>query len=243
MTRALRDELAGLVAAWARALAKEPLQAAISAITPWGADYDRPVPHRESEWPLGAIEYLLGRAWHQADPDRAAVLRAVETAPTGPGIERTSDGDLLRITFACDVTDPSRVAAARACGERWFAPLVRTRLAPGWNERGDRLAVIVDRDELEPFTFYDTHNRTGYKTMVVDPTTGEVDEPLWSELAAIADTKEAQDGTPIEAVRLIVPTREDAIRLEERARADGIDLLAYPEGGSFWWACDVRRGS
>jgi hypothetical protein len=213
----------------------EPLRAGISAVTPWGADYDRPVPHRESEWPLGAIEYVLGRAWHEADPDRAEVLRNIEAAPTGPGIERTTDGDLVRITFACDLTDPTSGAAARPRGERWFAPLVTTRLAPGWNERGDRLAVIVDRDELEPFTFYDTHNGIAYVAMVVDPDTGEVDERLWSELAAIADTKEAHDGTPLRGLRLIVPTRDDAVRLHARARADGIDLVAYPDGDAFWW--------
>ncbi len=64
--------------------------------------------------------------------------------------------------------------------------------------------------------------------MVVDPDTGEVDEPLWSALAAIANTKEAYDGTPIKGVRLIVPTRADAIRLAERAKADGIELVTYP---------------
>jgi hypothetical protein len=241
VTGSLCDELADLVAAWARALASEAPRAAISAITPWGAGYDRPVPHRESEWPLGAISYLLGRGWHQADPDRASVLRAIEAAPTGPGIERTAAGDLLRLTFACDVSDPTSVAAARARGERWFSPLVTTRLAPGWNERGDRLVVVVDRDDLEPFTFHDTFNGIGYKAMVVDPDTGDVDEPMWSKLAAITETKEAHDGTPIKEVRLIVPTRQDAVRLGARARADGIDLVVYPEGDSLWWVDNAKK--
>lgn len=102
--------------------------------------------------------------------------------------------------------------------------------------------MIVDRDELAPFTFFDTRNGIGYKAMVVDPDTGEVDEPLWSALAAIADTKEAHDGTPIKGVRLIVPTRADAIRLTERAKADGIELVTYPEGDAFWWVERADRG-
>lgn len=235
LTPELPDQLVALVNAWTNTLRATPISLGIGVVTPFGVDYERPVPHRESRWQLGALEYYLGRAWHLADAETAAVLRAVEAAPTPDGIVRTTTADLTRVRFTCDVTDPATIAAARARGERWFAPLAETRLAPGWNAHGDRLAVIVDRDELAPFTFYDTHHGIGYKAMVVDPDTGEVDEPLWSALAAIADTKEAYDGTPIKGVRLIAPTRADAIRLDGRAKADGIELVAYPEGDAFWW--------
>lgn len=235
VTSDLRDALAGVVAAWSKALDGTPLQASIGSLTPWGAAYDRPVPHRESRWTLGAIAYYLGRAWHEADPERAAVLDAIERAPLPAGISRTTAGDLVCVTFDCDLADPASVAAARARGERWFAPLVPTRVAPGWNARGDRLVELVDRDELEPFTFFDTRNATGYKAMVVDPDTGAVDDELWQLLVAIAMAGQAPDGTRVAAVRVIVPVRDDALRLADRARADGIDLVAYPEEHSFWW--------
>lgn len=126
----LFDLLTRVVAAWTKGLEGTPLQASIGALTPWGARYARPVPHRESQWPLGAIAYYLGRSWHEADPTRAAVLHAIEHAPLPPGVTRTAERDLLLVSFDCDLADPQSIAAARALGERWFAPLVPTRLAP-----------------------------------------------------------------------------------------------------------------
>jgi hypothetical protein len=38
----------------------------------------------------------------------------------------------------------------------------------------------------------------------------------------------------VKAVRVIVPTREDAVGLTPRARTDGLDV-AYPEERSFYW--------
>jgi hypothetical protein len=230
----LRDRFTRIVAAWTKGLEGTPLQASIGALTPWGAPYDRPVPHRESQWPLGAIDYYLGRSWHDADPARAAVLHAIEHAPLPPGITRTVEGDILHVTFECDLADADSIAAARARGERWFAPLVQTRLAPGWNERGDRLAEIADRDELAPFTFFDTRNGIGYKALVVDSDTGAIDEALWKALVDIAKAKQAPDGTAVKEVRVIVPTRDDAVGLIPRAQADGLDVVAYPEERSFY---------
>lgn len=234
VTGDLREALARLVAAWSKALEGTPLQASIGSLTAWGAEYDRPVPHRESRWSLGAIAYYLGRAWHEADPERAAVLHAIERAPLPAGITRSTEGDLVRVTFDCDLTDASSVAAARARGERWLTPLVPTRIAPGWNEHGDRLVEIVDRHDLFPFTFFDSRNATGYKTMIADPDTDAIDESLWQVLVAIAAAGQTPDGTRVDAVRVIVPVRDDALRLADRARADGIDLVAYPDEHSFW---------
>jgi hypothetical protein len=199
------------------------------------APYPRPRPPRKSlTWSLGGLEYYLGRAWHHADPERAAVLTAIERARLPEGATRTAEGDVVRISFAADLTDPREVADARAAAERWLAPLVQAKIENGWNELGDRIVVPTERVPLIPFTFYDSDERVGYKGLIVDPDTGEIDEDAWSELVGIAASGEAHDGTPVVSVRLVFPTRRDALAIHARAIESGFEMATYPKGDVFW---------
>ena len=167
-------------------------------------------------------------------PAGAAVLAGIARARLPRGATRTTDGDVLRIALACDLGDPHAVADARAASERWLTPLVPTEPDEDWNELGDRIVVPTERDELLPFTFYDAEARVGYKGLVVDPDTGEIDEAAWSELVGIASSGEAHDGTPVASVRLVFPTRQDALAMYARTIASGFEMALYPKGAALW---------
>ena len=167
-------------------------------------------------------------------PAGAAVLAGIARARLPRGATRTTDGDVLRIALACDLGDPHAVADARAASERWLTPLVPTEPDEDWNELGDRIVVPTERDELLPFTFYDAEARVGYKGLVVDPDTGEIDEAAWSELVGIASSGEAHDGTPVASVRLVFPTRQDALAMHARTIASGFEMALYPKGAALW---------
>src|SRR5262249_26476002 len=149
-------------------------------------DYPRPLPPRTSfPWRFGALDYYFGRTWHARTPEGAKVLANVEAAPVPPGTLRTTQDDVVRVTFAADIPDPASIAAARTASEEWLVPLVPTEVARGWNELGDRRVAPVRPVDLAPFTFYDEHFKVGYKALIVDPRTHDVDEEMWKELAEI----------------------------------------------------------
>jgi len=231
---ALRDRVAGLVTAWSTRMSRWRCRLTVASLAP-ATTYPRPLPRvTGTKWPLGELEYYLGRAWHQADRERAAVLAGIARARLPRGATRTTDGDVLRIALACDLGDPHAVADARAASERWLTPLVPTEPDEDWNELGDRIVVPTERDELLPFTFYDAEARVGYKGLVVDPDTGEIDEAAWSELVGIASSGEAHDGTPVASVRLVFPTRQDALAMYARTIASGFEMALYPKGAALW---------
>lgn len=231
---ALRDRVAALVAAWSARLAERRCRLTVASLAP-ATSYPRPRPPvTGTKWPLGELEYYLGRTWHRADRERAAVLAAIERARLPRGGTRTTDGDVVRVAFACDLTDPRAVAEARVASERWLTPLVPTEPDDDWNQLGDRIVVPTERDELLPFTFYDSDSRVGYKGLVVDPDTGEIDEDAWSELVGIAASGEAHDGTPVASVRLVFPTRKDALAMHARTIASGFEMATYPQGDALW---------
>lgn len=229
-----RDQVAALLGAWTERLAKYGASLSTARLES-AAPYPRPMPPQEgTTWQLGALDTYLGRAWHARDPARAAVLAAIEAAPVPDGATRTTAGDVVRIGFAAAVTDPAAVAAARTAAEGWLAPLVPTNVAPGWNQHGDHYVVAIERDPLPPFTFYDSSERVGYKALIVDPDSHEVDEDMWGQLKQIAAARQTDDGTPVDAIRLVFPTRDDALRMYDRARADGFEMTLHPGEGKFW---------
>jgi hypothetical protein len=230
-----RDQLARWVRRWSELFAGRGCYLSIGSTQPPRADYPRRYPPRTSmRWRFGVLDYYFGRAWHRRTPEGTTVLANVETAPLPAGATRTVDGDVVRVAFPADVNDPASVAAARTSSEDWLVPLVPTEPARGWNELGDRRVAPARPVDLPPFTFYDERSKVGYKALVVDPQTREVDEETWAELAAIARAGQLPDGTPVSAVRLIFPVRDNALWMHARAISDGFEMATYPGNGAFW---------
>ena len=137
-----RADVARWLPAWSDGLAAVGVRFATARFEPARAPYPRPTPPRTSfDWPAGALDQYMGRAWHlHADAETAAVLARVEQTPLPPGAARTTDGDVVRIAFAAELDDESAVAAARAAHERWLMPLVPSAPEVGFCGHGDGAA-------------------------------------------------------------------------------------------------------
>ncbi len=228
-----RELLATWIATWSDALAPRELHLSVAKLMPPTAPYPRPRPPRWSQrWPLGALDYYFGRAWHQREPERAEVLATVAAAPLHRGMHREQRGDALRVWFDTDLTDAAAIATTRERSEAWLGPLVPTEVERGWNELGDRLVPLVRPQEKDPFTLYDPRREIGYKAISVG--VGEVDEQAWEELGTIAKRGQLPDGTPVKSIRLIFPVRDEAIRMHDRTVNEGFEMAIYPSDGRFW---------
>jgi hypothetical protein len=234
VTPHVREDVAAWVAAWSRGLAEARVRLAHGRFEPTPDGHARAFPPRDSPiWTLGSLDQYDGLAWHRADPGRTAVIERLLEAPLPSGVQRTIDGDVVRIAFDCDLASRESMAVARSAHERWLTPLVPTTVARGWNEHGDRRVAPLAPVARPPFTLYDPSNRVGYKALVVHPG-GVIDEIAWSQLRAIAAARALHDGTPVAAVRIVFPRREDALRFHARAIAEGFEMAMYPDRGAFW---------
>jgi hypothetical protein len=231
-----RDQVDALVRGWSAALGPRGCRLSVATLVPPGAEYPRPRPPRAgTTWSLGALDYYLGRIWHERDAEAAAVLAAIEKATLPRGATRVSKDDVIRISFAADLKDGAAVASARVASEAWLTPLVPTKVARGWNEHGDRVIVPpIRRTELPPFTYYDAEKQIAYKALILDPETREIDEEMWAEIAAIATSGKLHHGKQVTSIRLVFPIREDAVFMHDRAIADGFEMVTYPKGTVLW---------
>ncbi len=228
----LREQVEQVVLGWSRALAKRGCRLSVATLAP-SAPYPRPRPPRVGAiWPLGALDYYLGRRWHEREEKR--VLAALRKAKLPKGVKRSSSDDVVRLSFPADLADARAVATARAASEAWLTPLVPTTVARGWNEEGDRLIEPpIKREQLPRFTYYDPRERIAYKGLITDPETHEVDAKEWEALVAIA--RAGKHGAKrISSIRLIFPSRVDAVAMHEQAIADGFEMVTYPVGKVLW---------
>lgn len=202
-------------------------------LVPYRGDYPRPRPPRTSTWNLDGICHYLGQRWLQRTGD-GALLERLLREPLPPGATREVDGDAVLLAFTRDVRDAAAVARARAAHEQWISGIVPTEPARGWNAEGDRVVIPAEPRPVAPLTLYDPGPRIGYKAIVVQPD-GGIDEEIWAELRSILQRGALPDGAPIASIRLIVPVREDALALHDRAISDGFEMVTYPRGQGVFW--------
>lgn len=240
MPERIRERIAAWMQTWSETLAEQHCRLKSAAFAPPGKNYPRPrPPHTHDIWNLGRLDLYLGKNWHAQREETREVLEKIEAAPLPASARRTSEGDVMRIAFGVvpEITldDAEAVSAARRAQEDWLTPLIPAERERGWNALGDRLVAVVEPDEREPLTFYDPDLAVGYKAMIVDPESGEVDEEMWAALAKIAHDGKLPDGTEVKGVRLIFPVRENALLMHARARADGFEMATYPGNPGVFW--------
>jgi len=220
------------VAQWSRAL-PDTVDLSEGWLATERGDYPRPRPPRSSQWRLDAVSHYFGQRWMRRT-GKGALLDGLLREPLAPGASRELDGDAVLLAFAGDLRDEAAVARARAAHEQWISRIVPTEPARGWNAEGDRLVVPAGAQPLAPLTLYDPDTKVGYKAIVVQPD-GSVDEEIWAELLAILQRGALPDGAPLASIRLIVPVRDNALALHDRAIAAGFEMVTYPRGQGVFW--------
>lgn len=200
-----------------------------------------PVSHPRLE--TAAILELLDLAFHRGEHEDAlgAELEALATAPIPKGVVRQAREGLVVMRWIDDLADDRAVARAAGRHEQWMAGLANVKRSDSYTPQGDR-RVRVRKSERAPFTFFDATEGAGYKAIMVEPS-GEPDEEVWDELAAIATAPTAD----VKAVWLIAPLRELALGLSDRAKAQGFAGVLYPAGDELldprpqvWWIDDEK---
>ncbi len=232
--RPSRKTLDGLIA-WARAVAKLPQgRARVRCGTVYPIELEYPArrpPVSHDLVRLGTLVDFFGPAWLS---DRAPELaRLARDAKLPAGASRIEDEDLIVLRWVTDPRSPDDVAEACMRQEDWWRAHVDMPPDGGWNADGDRGVYPAKLEPGPPFTLVDRARHVGYRAVVVMPD-GTLDGASWSEVAKLTALSQLADGTPIEHVRLIVPVRDNAIAIAERARELGVDAVLYKDGDTLF---------
>ncbi len=203
-------------------------------------DYPRPRPPREApRYPARSIVTLLDPAFH-ATPARFAKpeqLKALLTpAPPAPA-KMTKDDGLVVVRWTSTLDDAALKAGASAHAQ-WVADRLAPDIVDGFNEHGDQRDARAEGSKGRgKLTFYDAESEVGYKAVLVLPD-GTPEERGWKEATKVAKAGALPDGTPVAAVRVIVPLRHHAFEIAAQARAAGIDGVLYPDDDGDLWNPD-----
>jgi hypothetical protein len=149
---------------------------------------------------------------------------AVRSAALPPGATRIVDGDLYVLRWIDDPSDPVSQAIGCVRQEEWWAKHLEPATPMGWNAAGDRQVATGRLAAKKPFTLYDEQKSIGYLAVVVGRG-GALSGPSWAEIEKLAGKHK---------LRLLVPVRDNALTIGERARAAGVDAVLYQEDDELW---------
>lgn len=201
---------------------------------PQGADFEfprvrPPTTHRRYE--VSALIDFLDLTFHRGDNPAARPdeIKALAAARLPVSARRTEHDGLVIVRWIPSLEDDRAVAIAAGRHEQWMAGAIKVERSSLYNEQGDLVVDLSERVKRAPFTMYDADEDIGYKAIIVDPR-GRPDDEVWSEMAAVL----ARPGK-VKGIRLIVPKRQLAIGLAQRAKTAGFDAVLYPGADDRLW--------
>jgi len=164
-----------------------------------------------------------------ADHPAGPAMRRLLASPPPEGVRHETHGDLALYIWPHDLADPDELARARALHRRWAVEQLGARAEP---PAGDTPLHAGAQVASPPLSFLDDNHTRGFKTVLVLPD-GSIDEASWA-IAVAAATKQLPDLADLKSIYVVVPLRNHAIALADRARRDGLSGVAYPANGDLW---------
>jgi hypothetical protein len=153
-----------------------------------------------------------------------------------PSARVEKKGDLVFFYWASseDLADEKRMKKRLAEKDRFLAAELNAPIAEGRNESGDEEVPTEILSEHPPLTFYDELSQIGYKAVVINKKGKGADGEI-AKLAKWLKEGKLPDETPILSVGIIVPGREEAVAVRQRAKKAGIDRVFYVDNDGRWW--------
>lgn len=194
-------------------------------ITPDGGEFRGPHPRPPVWHPLIHVTSLIGvfdEAFQQsglddADPDTFA---RILNAPLPSYATRTRRNGLVVVRFHHGPVELASVALAAGRHGRWLARTLSLPPMPGYNTAGDADQTPRKRVPRAPFAFFDPNERRAYEVLDAPP-------------EALIPIEELP--TDVKEVRLVVPHRELALAVNDRARSAGYGAVLYSDERDRLW--------
>jgi hypothetical protein len=170
--------------------------------------------------------YLSG---HNGDIDQ------LRTADLPEIWKRTSAGSLTIIRFLDDLFLPDKdIKDILMKRQKWIYDNLRPKLDGDWNEKGDYREGYFNLIPWPYLTFYNSSLKKGFKSMAINPD-GSIDEDLFNMIKSWINNSKLPDNTPIKSMDIILPSRESALKIFEKAKAIGVGKVLYAGQNNELW--------
>jgi hypothetical protein len=190
---------------------------------------------RKPPWTFGnAVDFITKKHHESSSAVKPEDVERLLKAPMPAGTRRLVKGGLVILRWVDNLNDGKDVAERRSLQEQWFVNVLNAPVDSDRNEHGDYLEAPLSKQKKPPLTFYDPTYEAGYKAVTLDRSSG-VDEELFDEMATWVQSRQLPDRTPLRELHLILPDRESALRVRDRATKIGVDNVYYTDDeGGLW---------
>jgi len=171
---------------------------------------------------------------HEVKAPRRQEYEKLVSLETPNWVERREEGDLVLFRWVDRYDDLEHIRERMIRRLRWLTEHLDPLIHPDYTEQGDRRANPSVRGESEYLTIYNPVPRHGYKATICRED-GSIDEELFETLEEWLEAGETPDGEELRTLHLILPSREAALRIRDRAEELGAERVLYMgEDGDLW---------
>lgn len=160
------------------------------------------------------------------------------TEPLPPGCFREKVGDLYIFTWV-NQFDKETIIRSLMQREEWLYKVLSPPVSPHFTEQGDRQEINILPNPHKVNTFFTAYNdcmHIGFKAITLTPD-NDFDPEIKRQLIHYVQEKKLENGDPLKRIYLILPTRERAVAIQEKAREIGITNIFYIGKDKFF--CDI----
>ncbi|AOY79963.2 hypothetical protein BJP36_08540 [Moorena producens JHB] len=156
------------------------------------------------------------------------------TAPFPEGALRFKQNDLNILQWIDDFSSPEEISRKLSERSKWYAENIDLPIQSGYNELGDKLEISYGWEKHSILTFYEPLGQVGYR-MTLPYEDNSLSEETVNEITSWIEDGSLPDATPIRTLNLIVPDRQSALAILDRAKAMGVNKVLYPDDNRRFW--------
>jgi hypothetical protein len=196
-------------------------------------DYPLPLPPADDfMWPCGMTWWVVDRRcqeqteWPTAKPENVDRLASMELPAH---IKRSQRGPYLVMDWGRTGATPPEYAIQRGAQHQWLRDTLGLALDNNYNASGDRLVSPGPTGADDYFTYYTANAINGPSAVkaLIPTDTGDLDPEELAFITAMLKAGATPSGQALATASVVVPKREQALRVREQARRAGLEAVFY----------------
>ena len=199
-------------------------------------DYFRIKPlKRDLTFKLSNIVDFFDRKYHQISEDgRLNEIDKLCKSKIPEKVKKIINDNLVIFMFIDDLSNKNEIMEALTEHDRWLYKNIEMKIDSDFNELGDYREGYFNLKPYPPLTFYNSNLQKGFKSIVLNPD-GSYDEEIFEMIMIWLKNKKLPDNTPLKTIDIILPNRESALKIYDKAKQIGVDKVLYVGKDKQYW--------
>ena len=196
-------------------------------------DYPRHRPERlYGNLGYTAIYNFIDLSYYEKNPHlKPEGVENLSKAALPAGVSREFTDDIVTVQWTEKPADEEAVSQALMQREDWVYKHIKLKIDNDFNEEGDKklynISALEETDKAESFfTYYKERLKVAFKPVVLNENL-DLDPEVEKNIRYYSNSGQLDNGAEIKKIVLVLPSREHALKINDKAKQLGVFKVVY----------------